>query len=83
MFSLIFTSFLGISNINNYQQQERAIHCIKELIGECKQYSKSMIIFDLDSVAEIHEEYSSLKAKMTNAVSLQDGANPFSYRITR
>lgn len=79
---------------NQKNTEEDIIIYIESIVEECEQYNKSLIIFDLDSIAEVTREYSGLREEIKSSVtSLRMdtltssgsglGSPTFSYRMLR
>ena len=72
---------------NNANDDTSAIALVNSVVEETKKYGRAVVIFDLDSIAQLRKEYQSLKEdiKSASSVAIQGGnnASSFSYVMQR
>ncbi len=67
---------------NKCYTEESALSLVSEAFAEALEYSKSLIMLDLDSLVEVSRSYSSIKKELTAAVINGDD-NSFTYQVAR
>ncbi|KAG2370744.1 hypothetical protein C9374_014267 [Naegleria lovaniensis] len=70
---------------NNLTDESQILRFIESTVTECREYHRSMMILDLDSIAEVTKEFTGLKEHETTAAnsSLSAFSPSFSYRMLR
>ena len=72
---------------NNATDDTSAMALVNSVVEETKKYGRAVVIFDLDSIAQLRKEYQSLKEdiKSASSVAIQggDNASSFTYVMQR